>query len=233
MITLSNVALAYRPAGLFKPSVNILSSINAQIHVTDRVAILGAPQSGKTSFIRMLCGLMPIKSGTLKRTCSISTPIGFGAASSKMTMGQYIYFVAKCYAVEPRIMREFVIDYFCLPSISLDELTSKMQPELRTRFYVAIGFSLPFDMYTVDGRYLFGEGSFKKLCHEAFLSRVETSGLIFATRDARYARQFCNRVGILVGGSLEMFSDVEHGIAFYEGFTQSDRGISRGPHYQA
>lgn len=61
----------------------ILAGANGRIERGERLGILGRNGSGKSTLVRMIAGVEAPNKGRIKRSMSISWPIGMGRASSQ------------------------------------------------------------------------------------------------------------------------------------------------------
>jgi capsular polysaccharide transport system ATP-binding protein len=214
VIALKNVALEYRPDTWVAPQVNILHGVNVTFPTGSHVAILGGASSGKTTLLKILCGALPASNGIVYREGRVSFPVGIVGASGKVTVMQYIQFVAKCYCVEPKAFLRYVTDFAGLEDV-LHRPTGKLDPDRRARLNMTIGYALPFEHYLFDARIAVGDPVFRKKCLSLFEARQRTSGIILATRRANLARQFCTSGAVLHAGSLTYFEDIDRAIDFY------------------
>ena len=214
VIRLRSVNASYRGPNILKRPTTVLRGVNATFRAGDHVAILGPPASGKTTLLRIICGMLPPNGGRVERYAPVSFPVGHSAATKKMSAGQYIQFIARCYSVDPQQLKAFVIRYSGIGD-ELSRSSAQLHTNLKVRLHFSIGYGLPFAFYLFDGRVAAGDPEFRARCLKLLAARRETSGIIVATRDPRLAREFCRSGGVLHDGTLTMFPDVEQAISFY------------------
>ncbi|HZV04611.1 MAG TPA: ATP-binding cassette domain-containing protein [Gemmataceae bacterium] len=232
MIVLENVNVDYRGYSLLKPPYRVLTGINAVLRPGDHVAILGGAGSGKTTLLRLLCGLKRPSSGRIIRESSASFPVGFGGAGGKMTVAQYIHFVAVCYAVDPKRLRDFAVEFAGIEK-ALDRRNAHLEADLKARLNVVLGYALPFDFYLFDNKVTASDKSFQRKCLALLEMRKRTSGIILATREPRLASRFCRSGGVLHNGRLTLFNHVEDAITFYNSVSPTEPRTSEDAYYRA
>ena len=103
MIRLDAVTQNYRAAA------PIFFDVSLDIPTNRRVALLGVAQSGKTTLIQMLAGLMAPSSGTIHRMARLSFPAGYQRGFRMgASVRQNLAFAAQIYDADEGDLFEFV-----------------------------------------------------------------------------------------------------------------------------
>lgn len=198
----------------------IFRDLSCEIPPNRNVALIGRNGAGKSTMMRLLCGLDMPDSGKIITEKRISWPVGLaGGFQGSLTARENVKFVCRVQglhgseisdAVES--VRQFaeIGDYFDLP---VKTYSSGM------RGRVAFGLSLVFDFdyYLVDEAMSVGDAHFRDKAAAAFKDRVGRSHLILVTHGMGQVRKLCDFVLLLKDGCVVPYEDVEEGIAAYQG----------------
>ncbi|WP_226015730.1 ATP-binding cassette domain-containing protein [Novosphingobium sp. FKTRR1] len=210
MIRLQSLTYAYRKGA------PVIDGLTVDLPSDRRLAILGAQQSGKTTLVQLLAGLITPGSGSIERLARLSFPAGYQRGfRMASTLGQNITFAAKIYGADADEVIGFVADVTGLGAMVDRPLRDlSVQDRMNTSF--ALTYALPFDTYLFDNTFTVGEPDFRAKCLAMFEARSRTSGMIVATKFARTASQFCDCALVLIKGHATYYDDVAQGVAAYE-----------------
>ena len=193
--------------------ITILDEVSLEIPAKRRVALLGATGCGKTTFINVLAGLEPLSAGSIDRYANVSFPVGnvrlFRPTSTPELNTR---FFARCYGLDRAQMWDFVQDLAELSDEASKREMRLLTPEQRVQFAYALAVAIPFDTYLFDGRLAVGGSRFKERFMFALEERLKSAGLIVATRDARFARQFCDAGLLIRDARMELYDELEESI---------------------
>lgn len=182
-------------------------------------ALIGKNGAGKSTLMRLLGGLDVPDSGTIYSDRSISWPVGLaGGFQGSLTGRENVKFVCRVQgdrgvqlADRVKYIEEFaeIGEYFDLP---VKTYSSGM------RGRVAFGMSLAFDFgyYLVDEAMSVGDAHFRDKAVQEFKNRVGKANIILVTHGMGQVRKLCDCVMLLKDGSVQLFDDVEEGIAAYQ-----------------
>jgi capsular polysaccharide transport system ATP-binding protein len=210
-VTLSRVSKSFEtPAGRYQ----VLREISATFQPGLSVGILGARRSGKTTFIRVLAGVIPPDVGQVSRHSSVSFPAGSVVMHGGMTIRQNIVFLARLYKLDPRPVIEFVADFANVGEL-LDQRLKAFTKEQRARLLYTLAYAIPFDIYLCDESIVGGPEPFRSRCEALVEERRRKSGLIFTTKNPGLMRKFADVGAVLVGGRLVLYPSVEDAITAF------------------
>ena len=95
MIEVKNLSKSYVVKGKRIP---ILENINFKLNNGESIALLGKNGAGKSTLIRILGGMELPDSGTIKKDCSISWPVGFAIGfQGSLSAKENAEFVSRIY----------------------------------------------------------------------------------------------------------------------------------------
>lgn len=215
MIVLKSVSKSF---GWLTRRKQVLSSVNGVFRSDRDYVIIGEPKSGKTSLLRLLCGLQSPTRGKIERRGRISLPIGAGNEfARKHTLRELTTLFARRFGADPREVGRYTFE-----TTGLERFANYPAVELpgdqRRRFYFALGYAVPADIYLLDESLACGDHEFREICAKSLAARRKTSGTIFATSDIERAESYgANAGAVLHQGSLTFYESAEAAIeAFRE-----------------
>ena len=177
----------------------ILDRASLRIETQDRVGILAATGTGKTTVARLLAGLDRANSGNLIRTGSLSWPLGFSSAlHPHLSAAENVYLVAGLYNLDP-VDLEIRVQAFAELGRAFFGPVGDLAPGLRGQLALGLSLSVDFDMYLADELSAVGPKHFQDKVEAAINARLENSGLILLTRHIRTIERYCTRFVVLIG----------------------------------
>lgn len=210
MITLDNIWKSYRTQGDEK---FVARGINAVFPTGVAVALLGRNGAGKSTLMRLIAGNQKPTRGRIWSDGTISWPVGFaGSFHGELTGAQNVRFVARIYGVDTDMLSTFVEDFaelgahFHLPFRSYSS-------GMKSRLAFGLSMGIRFDTYLVDEVTSVGDQRFKEKAAEVFQKRIGDSGAIVVSHSMAVIRELCSKAAVLENGVLQMYDDVEAGIA--------------------
>jgi capsular polysaccharide transport system ATP-binding protein len=172
--------------------------------------ILGLRGSGKTTFLRLLCGMEIPTEGRIDREMSVSLPVGYnGRVHNKTLVSQFLRFAARIHGVEASDLIKFVLQASGLPTDSKQEI-GKLRPTDRRRMNYVLSYALPFDCYLFDENIGLRSREDVKLFTGLYEARHASTATIIATSSAKTAQIFCERgaaLYLLYNGHLIAYED--------------------------
>jgi capsular polysaccharide transport system ATP-binding protein len=177
-----------------------------------RLAVLGQRRSGKTTLLKSLSG----KPGLgLARPVQIAqfSPVANagGLFHPKLNVNENIRFLADLYGVEPRRLAAGILE-FCALEADWSVILGSNDPALRRSLEVAAVMFLPFGCYLIDDAGHLPSDIIDR-CFE--MAKERRAGVIFSTSNVRLARQRADCILVVAKNGLQLFDDVEKGIAFF------------------
>ena len=190
---------------------HVLRGITARIAKGERVGILGRNGSGKSTLMRLLSGIEAPTRGTIRRSMSISWPIGMAAGFQSSLSGlDNTRFIARIYG---RPVQETVdyVESFAELGEYLRMPVNTYSGGMRSRLGLAISLAVEFDCLLVDEALSLGDSRFGR----AFAARVARAGLILVTHFPTQVRQLCTRAAVMDQGTLTFYEDIDEALATY------------------
>lgn len=212
MITCEGLSKSYSHGSSHK---RVLSGVNLTVHKGDRIALLGRNGAGKSTLIKLIGGVEMPTAGKVKRSMSVSWPLGFaGGFQGSLTGYDNARFIARIYQRDYRAMREFVEDFTEL-GWQLKTPVKTYSSGMRARLAFALSLAIEFDCYLIDEIILVGDQNFHQKCHYELFERRKDRTMILASHSIDAVRQFCNRGVVLHNGTATTYDDVEEAIVNY------------------
>jgi capsular polysaccharide transport system ATP-binding protein len=212
MITLENICKTYPTR---QGDVPVLRNINLSVDRGQRVAILGRNGAGKSTMVRLISGAEKPTSGRVVRTMSVSWPLAFGGAfQSALTGLDNLRFICTVYGVSADDKVGYVEEFSELGGY-LREPIHIYSAGMRARLAFAISMVVDFDCFLIDEIIAVGDARFHEKCRVELFEKRADRAMIIVSHDAPYIRDHCSRVGVLNGGRLTMFDDVDEAYHMY------------------
>lgn len=212
MIICENIHKSYAHGSSRK---QVLKGINLTVQRGDKVALLGRNGAGKSTLIKLIGGVEMPTSGSIKRSMSVSWPLGFaGGFQGSLTGYDNARFIARIYQREYADMRDFVEDFTEL-GWQLKMPVKTYSSGMRARLAFALSLAIEFDCYLIDEIILVGDQNFHKKCHYELFERKKDRTMLLASHSLDAVRSFCNVGLVLNNGHASIFSDVEDAISEY------------------
>lgn len=220
MIRLEKVSKSFkRPHGINQ----VFADLDITFEDGTRTAIMGLTGTGKTTLINMMTGMLRPDSGRVYRQGVISYPMNaLGVISGAMSVRQNISFLCQVYGFESRGVQDFVERYVGMPKLMNEPFSNLTAPE-RLIFGYTIGYALPFETYLIDNVYAAGTVQQRERIARLLNARLESSGLVFATKSIPTARLFCDRAVVLDGGRPHVYDDFEEGARHFVGLVRAEQ----------
>lgn len=206
MIELQNVSL-FTPG--FRNREPILLDANVSFGSRERVGILAAPGSGKSSLARLLSGIDMPDHGRVYHVGRVSWPINFaGYMHPDITVDENISMLARLVGVSPRSVAEFCFDRFGLQDLS-GKTMKNVSPTQRALLSYSCAMSVAGPaIWIADETITLGNPQQRKICDNVLAERLSEGGLIFLSRNAGQLRKYCDRFLVLLNNRLVRCDDL-------------------------
>jgi capsular polysaccharide transport system ATP-binding protein len=212
MIELENVSKSYPGK---QGRIQVLRDVNAHIPTGESVGILGANGAGKSTLLRVIAGAERPNYGRVRRTGTISWPLGFsGSFAISLTGEENLRFVCRIYDADIDQVTAFVEDFSELGS-AMREPVRNYSTGMRSRLAFALSMAIDFQTYIIDETLAVGDADFQAKCEAIFDQRRERSSVLMASHSIDMVKRYCTRAAVVYRGSLRMFDDVDEGHAYY------------------
>ncbi len=220
MILLDKVSKAFKR----RQGINqVFKDLSLTFEDGTRTAILGLNYSGKSTLINMMTGVLRPDSGHVYRSGTISYPINaLAVVHSSMTVRQNINFLCGIYGFETKSVQDFVESYTGLKRL-MDEFVGNLTRAERLQMVYTIGYALPFETFLIDGGYAGGPPQIRDRIARLFNARLETSGLVLATKSGPTAMAFCTRAVVLDQGIPHIYENITEGVRHYSELSRDSK----------
>jgi capsular polysaccharide transport system ATP-binding protein len=189
----------------------VLQGAFGRIARGEKLGILGRNGSGKSTLVRMLGGVEAPSSGQIRRSMTISWPIGMMAGfQGQLSGADNARFIARIYGRNTEKITDFVADFSELGDYLRMPLMS-YSSGMRSRLALAVSLAVDFDCYLVDEALAVGDTRFGR----AFAAKIERSGLILVSHSPSMVRRLCTRAAVLDHGTLTFYDDLDEALATY------------------
>lgn len=212
MIVCSNIYKSYKHGSSRK---QVLTDVNLVINPGDRVALLGRNGAGKSTLIKLIGGVEMPTSGKIRRTMSLSWPLGFaGGFQGSLTGYDNARFIARIYDRDYEHMKAFVED-FTEMGRQLRMPVKTYSSGMRARLAFALSLAIEFDCYLIDEIILVGDQNFQRKCQYELFEKRKDRTMVLASHSTEVVRQFCNRAFIIDRGHATTYEDVDAAVEIY------------------
>jgi len=193
----------------------VLREIDLAIGPGERVGLLGRNGAGKSTLIRLIGGVELPTTGTIRRTMSLSWPLGLsGGFQGSLTGYDNARFIARIYGHEYADLKGFIEDFSELGA-QLRMPVKTYSSGMRARLGFALSLAIDFDCYLVDEVILVGDQNFVRKCREELLGKRQDRALIFASHSDSLIREYCDSAYVLHDGYGKSFKDVDEALEVY------------------
>lgn len=181
----------------------------------DRVAILGRNGQGKSTFIKILGGVLPLSEGELKWNVRPSWPIGFGGGFQGSLSGlDNIRFLSRVYESDYSAVLERV-ENFAELGLALRQPVKHYSSGMRARLAFGLSLAIDFDCYLIDELIAVGDARFAAKCADELFTRRADRAFIMASHDMNSVASVCSSALIIESGQVKFFADVTEAIDVY------------------
>lgn len=203
MIELKNIhkSYPYRVGGHRK----ILDGLDLKLNLGESIGIMGRNGAGKSTLTRIIGGIEHYEQGSIRRTMSVSWPLGYAAAfQGRLTGADNTRFIARIYGRPVDEVLGIVEDfadlgqYFRMP-------VHTYSAGMRSRLSFGLSLAIDFDCILIDEITGAGDHRFATKSQAAIDERRQRGSLIMVSHDWRTLERYCGRFAILNGGRLQTY----------------------------
>jgi len=193
----------------------VLRDVSIALPHGRNIGILGGNGAGKSTLLRLIAGTEPPDSGTVRRLCRVSFPLGFtGTFHGALSGRENATFLARIYGADPAYVLDFVADFAELGAY-LDMPVETYSAGMCARLGFGLTLAIDFDIYLVDEVTEVGDARFRAKSARAFRERLGRSSLILVSHSSTTIRALCDCCAILSNGALHPYETVEDGMKAY------------------
>lgn len=194
----------------------VLDRISFRIGRGEKLAVLGRNGAGKSTLIKLLGGVEEPTGGTVRRSMSLSWPLGFeGGFHPFLTGYDNVKFLARIYRQPLDRLMAFTEDFAELGRAMHMPLET-YSTGMRARLAFGLSLGIDFDCYLIDEVILAGDQRFHKKCREALFEQRADRGMILASHAMEIVREYCSQALVLKEGRGKVFADIDTAIDIYQ-----------------
>jgi len=210
--------------------VEALKDINITIENGSRIGLIGLNGSGKSTFLKICAGILPLTSGQVEVEGDISTLFASTIFSNPHLTGvdNIKLLGAICGLRRPEVAEiiDSVRDFSELGSF-MDMPVKTYSAGMRSRLGFGFATSLRRDVLLIDEVIGAGDLSFYQKAREKVSEMLdEASTIIIASHSMAVIRTFCSQVLWIKNGRIQAFGDVEPIILDYIEYVKQ-QGVER------
>jgi capsular polysaccharide transport system ATP-binding protein len=182
------------------------------------IGFLGRNGAGKSTLLRILGGLERQDSGKVITDRRISWPVGQSSFQPSLTGRENVRFVAQIYGysrenVKDRVnyVRDFaeIGDYFDMP-------VKTYSSGMKSRLAFGLSMAFDFDYFLIDEAFSAGDPAFKQKCKTVMDDKGKNCNFLIVSHSMKPIQEMCDMVLILDKGQVQIFENVNEGIAAYK-----------------
>lgn len=209
MIVLDRVSKSYAGQSGFN---QVLQDVTFTINRGDSIGICGANGVGKSTLMKLLSGVERPTSGTVKRTMSVSWPIGLSQAfQPTLTGADNARFIARIYGKDERTLLDFVDDFAQLGRY-MHEPIKVYSAGMGARLAFGISLAIRFDCYLVDEITGVGDERFRARSEEALQERKREGTLVMVSHDSNTLLRYCDKGAVVYAGGITLYDTIREAV---------------------
>lgn len=202
----------------------VLDDLNLVLDTRKNIGVLGLNGAGKSTLLRLIGGAELPEKGSIRRTVSISFPLGYtGCFAGNMSGRQNAAFVARVYGYDVDQVVRFV-EAFAELGEYFDEPVKTYSSGMGARLGFGVSIALEFDVYLIDEGFSSGDGRFAARCQAAFKERLKNSRLIIVSHTTETLLTYCDIGAILHQGKLHYYDNIKEAVTRYNDIVNEPLG---------
>jgi ABC-2 type transport system ATP-binding protein len=201
-----------------RKKVLAVKSLSLEVEKGECVGLLGRNGSGKSTLIKLLAGVYPADSGSLKINGStMLMNLGVGM-SHELTARENIYVSASVLGL--KIKEIDAIFNSIVEFAELEEFVDTKIKFFSSGMVARLGFSIAVkagaDIMFLDEIFAVGDMKFQEKAVKVFESSwIEGKTVILVSHSMEVIRKYCKRTGFMKNGEMKFFGDTEKAIEMY------------------
>lgn len=202
-----------------KITVAALRNINLHLKQNEHLAIIGHNGAGKSTLLRVIAGIYPPTTGSVRVVGSIGCLIEMSIGMSEdMTGVEYVKYHTAVFANDLGQWRDVVNEVADFTELGpfMDMPIRTYSTGMRTRLAAALATAWPRDILVIDEGIGAGDAAF----HAKFETRLRNflqsaSLLVFASHSTQLLQLYCSKGLVLERGEMKFFGPLDDALAYY------------------
>lgn len=206
MIVLDNVSKSYEGHTIAN---EVLRGVNLVIKRGESVGVCGANGVGKSTLMKLLAGVERPTRGRVRRTMTVSWPIGYSSAfQPSLTGADNARFVARIYGRNEKELLAYVEDFAQLGTY-INEPIKTYSSGMQARLAFAVSLAIDFECYLVDEVTGAGDERFRARAEQALHDRREKGTLVMVSHDTETLFRYCERGIVVYAGGVTVYDTIQ------------------------
>lgn len=197
----------------------VLRKVSFTIPPQINVGLIGRNGAGKSTLLRLIAGADFPTSGTIRRACRVSWPLGFaGGLQGSMTGRQNARFVLRIHGTPEDVIPDKLafVQRFSELDEAFDWPIHTYSTGMSARLKFALSLVFDFDVYLTDELTAVGDAAFQKKSRQAFRDLVGKAGLIMVAHQENVLKEYCQAGLFLHDGRAHWFDRIEDAFKAYK-----------------
>lgn len=212
-------------SSMARKDIHALKNISVSIAEGERVAILGHNGAGKSTFLKMLAGLYPIRNGIRivdgRIRALLELSIGF---ECEATGRENILYRGLLMGLSPKEVRAHTRDIIEFADLGefIDYPLKTYSAGMQVRLAFAISTYLEGEILLLDEIFGAGDINFMKKAQDQIMELIRKAQiLVFATHDWETARKVCTRGLVFDHGTVRYDGPILQSVDYYKKLMES------------
>lgn len=215
----------YVDRGKRRKPVRIFDGMTAIVPKGRKVAILGPKRSGKTTLVRLICGVSVPTAGRIVRNSSISWPVGKNVFNSaQLTVRDNLIFCAHLFGVPLKDFLEYA-DFLCEFGPYMRRDFRDLPNWYRARINIVAPLVVDFDCYLVDDGFPIEQAKFSDDRLAYILEQFAAKDMIAVSSRKPFVRKFCDTGAVIKGGHIEYRESLAEALDELATLPPGDEGV--------
>lgn len=194
MINFENVSHSYP----IRNGINeVLRNLSFKIEKGHKLGIIGKNGSGKSTLLRLVSGVEPPNSGSIKREMTVSWPLAFGGGFQGSLSGlDNTRFICRVYNKSLEGAEQYMQEFTELGSYFYEPVKN-YSSGMRAKLAFGISMLVDFDCYLIDEITAVGDAKFQHKCDHELFYKKRDSAMIIISHDESLIKEKCDSAILL------------------------------------
>ena len=196
--------------GLFQPArverLRVLCDVNLELFQGETLGIMGQNGSGKSTMLKVLCGIYPADSGHVSTAAGITPILELGIGwNPELDAIDNVYLVGSVMGLSLRQIRDSLPEILAFAELQrFAALQLKYYSSgMASRLAYAVAFRAVREVLVLDEIFAVGDAGFRAKC-EARYRELHAAGhtVLLVSHDPRVIESFCTRAILMESGRI-------------------------------